>query len=171
MDPLHFETSIDHLSSLKLHYLVIPSTVLFKLNGNEESGKFNQRLIVKVNDSISWQAGIVALGEGNGYIAISMARMKKLGVERYDTVHVSLTKDNSEYGQEFPAELVEVLAQDLEAEKRFKELTPGKQRTLIYYILQVKSSDKRIERSLLFMKNLKSLLPGKETMRGLFGKE
>lgn len=171
MDPIIFETTVDHLTALKLHYLHIPSEVLSKLNNGEEIGKFNQRVIVRVNDNVEWQAGVVALGEGNAYIAISMARMKKLRIERYDNVHISLVKDNSQYGHEFPLELLEVLAQDSEADRRFKSLTPGKQRTLIYYILQAKSSEKRIEKSVLFMQNLKTLLPGKETMRGLFGKE
>lgn len=171
MERVDLHSEIYYLHSLKLHYLEVSSEALSALNDNQEIGKFNQRVIIKVNDKIEWQAGIVALGEGKGYITLSKARMKELGVQLEDKVNFTLTKDHSEYGHEFPLELQEVFTQDPEARSRFTALSPGKQRTLIYYILQVKSSDKRIERSLLFMRNLKACPPGKETMRILFGKE
>jgi hypothetical protein len=171
MDTVNFTSSIDLLTSLKLHYVLIPSSILTALNEGEEKGKFNQRVIIRLNDQIEWQGGIVALREGDGYIAVSQARMKQLKIERFDEVTVVLTKDNSEFGHEFPPELQEVFLQDIEAEQRFRGMAPGKQRTIIYYILQVKSSEKRAERSWLFMTNLKLLPIGKETMRGIFGKE
>lgn len=171
MNSVRFKTSIDLLSSLKLFYVLIPSEVLTKLNNGEEKGKFNQRVIIRVNDLLEWNGGVVALREGNGYITISKARMKQLNVEQYDEVSVVLTKDDSEFGHTFPEELQEVFRQDPEAEQRFRGMSPGKQRTIIYYILQVKSSEKRIERSWTFMNNLKLITPGKETMRGIFGKE
>jgi len=170
MSFLHFETSIDYLSNLRLHYLIIPSEILTTLNKGEEKGKFNQRVIVRVNDSVEWQGGIVALKDGDGYISFSSARMKKLGLERYDEVNVELKLDISEYGHEFPAELEELFLQDPEAKERFEMMTKGKQRTIIYYILQAKSTDKRLERSLLYMNNLKLIAPGKETMSAIFRK-
>jgi hypothetical protein len=171
MPTVSFTSTIDLLTSLKLHYVLIPSPILTELNDGDEKGKFNQRVIVRLNDQVEWQGGIVALREGDGYIAVSQARMKQLKTERYDEVNVQLRKDNSEFGHEFPEELREVFKQDPEAEQRFRGMSPGKQRTIIYYILQVKSSEKRAERSWMFMSNLKLLQKGKETMRGIFGKE
>lgn len=171
MKSFSFQSEIFHLDKLKLHYLEVSSKILKELNDGEESGKFNQRVIANVNGLVNWQAGIVALGEGKGYIALSKERMKKLGVNYGDTVTVELTKDTSTYGHEFPKEFEEVLLQDPEAKSRFDAMSPGKQRTIIYYILQVKSSDKRIERALFFMHNLKRCPEGNETMRILFGKE
>lgn len=171
MKSFDFQSEIYHLDKLKLHYIEVSSEILLELNNGEESGKFNQRVIITINDLVSWQGGIVALGEGKGYVAISKERMKKLNVNYGDTVSVKLVKDTSEYGHEFPKEFEEVLLQDPEAKSRFEAMTPGKQRTIIYYILQVKSSEKRIERSLFFMHNLKRAPEGKETMRILFGKE
>lgn len=171
MNSVHFNSSIDLLTSLKLHYVLIPSSILASLNNGEEKGKFNQRVIIRINDAIEWQGGIVALRDGDGYIAVSQARMKQLKIERYDEVNVQLSKDNSEFGHVFPAELREVFKQDPEAEQRFRDMSPGKQRTIIFYILQVKSSEKRAERSWFFMNNLKLLPKGKETMRGIFGKD
>jgi hypothetical protein len=141
------------------------------LNDNKENGKFNQRVIISIGNDLEWQAGIVALGEGNGYITLSRSRMKKLGVHLGDNIICTLEKDNSEFGHEFPIEFQEVLNQDPDAKDRFTKLSPGKQRTIIYYINQVKNSDKRIEKCLFFMSNLKNSPEGKETMRILFGKE
>ena len=124
-----------------------------------------------MNETIQKQAGIVVLGEGKGYITLSKARMKILNVNLGEKVSFTLEKNSTELGQEFPLELEEVLRQDPEANLRFKALTLGKQRTIIYYILQVKNSNKRIERSLQFMANLKICPIGKETMPILFGKE
>lgn len=171
MKAISLQSPIAYLSKLKLHYLEIPSNVLVQLNDGEEKGKFNQRVIIEVNKKISWQGGIVALGEGKGYVTISKSRMKELGVELDDLVNLDISKDTSDYGHEVPIELSEVLKQDVEAKFRFDNMTPGKQRVIIYYVLQVKNSDKRIERSIQFAHNLKRTTPGKETMRQLFGKE
>lgn len=171
MENFTVQSEIFYLTKLKLHYLEVPSSILTDLNHGQETGKFNQRVIINVNDVVEWQAGIVALGEGKGYITLSKARMKTLDKHLGDTLTFTLTKDTSAYGHEFPLELEEVLQQDPEAKQRFDALSPGKQRTIIYYILQVKNSDKRIERSLLFMHNLKRCPIGMETMRLLFGKE
>jgi hypothetical protein len=165
------EFKIGYLEKLKLHYLEIPREVLLKLNDGNENGKFNQRVLITAGEKLKWQGGIVALGEGSGYITFSKSRMKTLNLHEGETVVCTIEKDNSEYGHEFPIEFQEVLAQDPEAKDRFDKLSPGKQRTIIYYINQVRSSDKKIERSLFFMTNLKNCPEGKETMRILFGKE
>jgi hypothetical protein len=162
---------LGYLEKLKLHYLEISGEDLAALNNGEEQGKFNQRVVISFPNSLSWQGGVVALGEGKGYITISKARMKTLDLHEGDKVSFSLTKDTNEYGHELPIEFQEVLIQDPEARERFHAMAPGKQRTVIYYINQVKNSDKRIERSLEYMENLKKCPPGKETMRGIFGKE
>lgn len=171
MSSFHFETSIDYLSNLRLHYLIIPSEILVKLNNGEEKGKFNQRVIVRVNDAIEWQAGIVALRDGDGYVAFSSARMKKINADRYDEVQVDIVLDQSVYGHEFPLELAELFKQDPNAKTRFELMTKGKQRTIIYYISQAKSSDIRLERCILYMNNLNKIAPGKETMKAIFSKE
>jgi hypothetical protein len=170
MSLLRFITSIDYLSNLRLHFLIIPSEILTTINKGEEKGKFNQRVIVRVNDTIEWQGGIVALKDGDGYISFSGSRMKKLGLERFDEVNVELKLDDSEFGHEFPEELEELFIQDPAVKERFQMMTKGKQRTIIYYILQAKSSDKRLERTVLYMNNLKLIAPGKETMSAILRK-
>lgn len=166
---MKFNTVISRVEKLKMYCILVPEDLLIELNDGLEKGRYNQRVIVSINQTIEWQGGLVAFGKGLGYIALSKERLKKLNAKEGDTIEVELQKDYSKYGHEFPEELKEVLAQDQQAKQRFDALTPGKQRTIIYYILQNKTSDKKIEKSLFFMHNLKLCPVGKETMRQLFG--
>lgn len=167
---MDFESIVATVDKLRMYCVLIPDDVLIELNDGQEKGRYNQRVIICVNQQIEWQGGVVAYGDGYGYVTLSKARMKQLDVVEGETVQVMLRKDTSEYGHEFPVELQEIFRQDAEARQRFEALTPGKQRTVIYYILQSKSSDKRIEKSLFYMENLKMAPKGKETIRMIFGK-
>ncbi len=55
-----------------------------------------------------------------------------------------------------PEELEEVLNIDLDAHTKFHSLTAGNQRSLIYLVTQVKSSEKRIERALKIAEKIKN---------------
>ena len=63
--------------------------------------------------------------------------------------------DDTELQFSVPEEFAEVLATDPAAEKIFNTLTPGNKRGLIALVNMVKSSDKKIERSLLIAEKLK----------------
>ncbi|MFT2007793.1 DUF1905 domain-containing protein [Pontibacter sp. 13R65] len=165
MLPIQFTTHIDHLLKLKLHYLEVPEEVVQALGG-----KFKVRLICTVNGAVSYQCGLVALGQGRGYITISGSRMKQAHLRRGDKVQVLLEKDDSEYGAEVPEELEELLRQDEEGNRRFALLAPGMKRYIIQYVAGVKSSQLRLDRALLLIGNLKLLRPGKETFREILGK-
>ena len=164
--PVIFETQI----SLLLHligtrYLYISPAIVQALGG-----KFSMRLLCTVNSQITFQCGLVSLGEGAAYISINQKRMKQLGVEVGDTVTVKLEKDESEYGVEVPEELTELFAQDDEGFERFKFLPAGKQRYILNHVSSVKDSQKRIERAVLLITNLKKCKPGKESFREMLGK-
>jgi len=70
-----------------------------------------------------------------------------------------------------PEELEELLRQDPEGERRFEMLTPGRQRYIIHYVNQVKSSQLRINRAMLLIGNLKKQPEGKESFRAMLGLE
>lgn len=154
----------------KLKYLLgvsiieVPAEVVKKAGG---PGK--QRFICTVNNTESFPCGLMAYGTGMAYITINKARMKKLGLKEGDMVKVMLVKDESEFGMPMCEELKELLEQDPEGDARFRMLTPGKQRTIIYYISNVKSSQLRIDRALLLIGNLKKMPKDKVHMRGLLG--
>lgn len=70
-----------------------------------------------------------------------------------------------------PEEFTELLRQDDHVKERFESLTMGLQRAVIYVVAQLKSSQKRIDKSVFLMENLKKAPVGKETMRHILGKE
>jgi hypothetical protein len=163
---VEFETYIATLEYLLgVNYLHIPSSVIRKLGGT-----LNIRLLCTVNNKLTFQCGLVALGQGDAYITINLARMKKLKLKTGDTVTVKLEKDESEYGLPMSEELEAVLHQDEEGFRRFKALTPGMKRYVIQYVNTVKNPQLRIDRSLLLIQNLKLTTEGKETFRAMLGK-
>jgi hypothetical protein len=166
MKPISFQTSIARLDYLKTFYLEIPASVVKKLGGFTAK----LRLLCEVNKTVSFQCGLMALGEGKAYISISSKRMKEAGAAYGDTVHVTLSEDKSEYGTDVPEELAELLRQDPEGKRRFELLTPGKKRYILNYVASVKNPQLRADRAFLLIGNLKNLPEGKESFREMLGK-
>lgn len=152
-------------------YLTVSEEELRELLQLEDKLLYNQRFHVTVNGTVTWQGGTVSLGNKAAYITFSKARMKEIGVDVGDTVDVHLEKDTSEYGFTVPEEFEEVLRQDEQANKVFLALPKGTRRAIIYLVLQIKASDKRIEKSIFFLENLKKAPVGKLTMRHILGKD
>jgi hypothetical protein len=167
-----FDSPIDYLEKLKLHYISVPEVILKKHHSEKDTGSvYNQRFEITVNDEVTWKAGSVSLGNQTAYITISKARMKQLSVDRGDSVTITLKKDTSKYGMDVPEEFEELLNQDEYAKKRFESLSMGLQRAVIYVVAQLKSSQRRIDKSVFLMENLKKAPVGKETMRDILGKK
>ena len=152
-------------AKLKLAYLEIPASVIAKLGG-----KFNKRLVCRVNGTLSFQGGLVALGGGKGYITFAKARMKKIDAAVGDTVVLELTPDRSKFGMEYPEELRALFAQDAAAKKKFSGLPPGKQRYIVYYVGLVKNTHLRLERALFLLGNLVRSPSLNPTFREILGK-
>ncbi len=160
---------------IKLHYLnyvvvEVPPTILDQLPGKFEKGNYNQRLIIRLDDTIQWQCGLLAMGEGSACVTVQSKRLKELKKAIGDDVEVRFFKDESTYGVEVAEEIAEYWAQDPEAFRRFSQLTPSMQRYILNYVTAVKNPDKRMERTLLLMRNLLRSTEGKETFRELLGK-
>lgn len=167
-----FISKIEFLENLKLNHITIPKSILSNFWTDKDNGSiFNQRFIITLNDTVSWHAGSVSLGNEKAYITVSKERMKILKVDLNDHVDIKLERDYSEYGFEVPIEFTEILAQDGEAKTRFDSLPMRTRRAIIYLIIQAKSSDKRIEKSITILENLKRAPKRKETMRHILGKD
>ncbi|MFA7274077.1 MAG: YdeI/OmpD-associated family protein [Crocinitomicaceae bacterium] len=170
-EPIRIKSLVQHKKDLNLHYVLLTLETMAALTCEFKRGKYNQRVWVEVNQKVKWQGGIVALGDGEGYITLSAARMKTLDVHFGEEVDVSLLPDDTEYGMEMAVEFKAVLDNDSEAFERFLKLKKGMQRYLLYYTIQVKSSEKRLERALLMLNNLKKIPEGKEDFRTILGKD
>ena len=171
MKSTSFKSKIDYLEKLKLHYISVTDEVLKKFKLPDDKSIYNQRFEITINDKVKWKGGTVALGNNSAYITFSKQRMKEADVHFGDNVDVHLVKDTSEFGFDVPFEFSEVLNQDPEGKRRFDLLKKGFQRAIIYLVVQIKSSDKRIEKSIFLIENLKKSPEGNETMRHVLGKD
>ena len=115
----------------------------------------NNRVICILNDAVQIHAAIMPKG-GTYYLMLSKDLRKQLGnLEAGDEVYVQMEKDDSKYGAPMPEEFQEALYADPEADELFHQLTAGKQRTLIYLVSKVKSSNKRIEKAIVILEHLR----------------
>ncbi len=169
--PITFTSKIEHLDKLRMSYISVTDEILEQFMEEGDKLLYNQRFDVTVNDQVKWQGGTVSLGNNTAYITFSKGRMKQIGVELGDTVSVHLEKNRSEYGFDVPEEFEEVLKQDQLANERFIDLTKGTRRAIIYLVIQMKSSQKRIEKSIFLLENLKRAPKEKVTMRHILGKD
>lgn len=163
MKPLTFKSPIDYLFKLKLHHVTVPSGIVNKIGG------IGTRLMCSINGHKAFHGGMVALGGGAAYITVNKNRMKAFGVEKGDEVEVLLSLDNSKYGADIPEELEALLEQDMEGARRFELLNSGNQRYIIHYVSGVKSSQKRIDRAIKLINNLKTMAEDEFDVRKLLG--
>lgn len=114
----------------------------------------DKRVICTLPRGTRFHCALLPQRGGGHYILINKARRDKEGLRTGEVFEVVLEKDSSEYGMAMSDEFAAVLEQDVLASKLFHSLTPGKQRTLIYYSDNVKSSEIKIRRALVVMEHL-----------------
>lgn len=107
------------------------------------------------NQQIEFYAALKKEKTGLFRIYFSKAKQKELGIFPNDYFKLQVLEDTSKYGVEMSEELEAVLLSDYDAFQIFENLTPGKQRTIIYAISRYKASQTRIDKSILFTENLK----------------
>ena len=147
MSTLSFETYL-HSG----HTFVVPHDIAHSFLDNGF-----KRVIVTIffeSRSVSFHAAIQKFN--NLYhITFNKANQKKMKIFPSDYFTVELTEDTSKYGVEMPEEFEAVLQSDPEAFEIFESLTDGKKRSLIYFILKIKSTQNRINKALIITENLK----------------
>lgn len=113
--------------------------VIFTLNGGEEN-----------------HGGFIPRGNGTNFLMTSKALLKKNKLNIGDNVLVTLWEDTSKYGMPICDEMQELLDQDNQGSALFHKLTDGKIRSLLYKANGYKSSDKRLEKSVIIIEHLKA---------------
>ena len=89
-------------------------------------------------------------------VMINKRLQQQLNIDASSAFTVQLEPDTSKYGVPMPEEFDAVLLTDNEAFDRFEALTPGRQRALIFHILKIKDTQKRVDKALMISENLKS---------------
>ncbi|MGB7202356.1 MAG: YdeI/OmpD-associated family protein [Pyrinomonadaceae bacterium] len=133
------------------HFLVIEKKTADKLLFKDQY----KRVVCTINGGERFQCALMP-SSGKFYIIVNKKKRDALGIAAGDKVKVELVIDESKYGLPMPAEFREVLDQDPEGDKLFHSLTAGKQRSLLYFIGNVKDIDKRIHQSLVIIEHLKN---------------
>lgn len=116
----------------------------------------DRRVLCSLNKTEPFACALMPDGQGDFFININKSLRTRLKLKEGDSVTISLTKDESEYGMPVPEELQELWQQDDEGREIFHTLTPGKQRTLIYIVANAKSSQVRLRRALGILNHLKA---------------
>ena len=159
-----FRSEVKKQPKLMMHYVTVPKDIV------DELGGVGTRLLCSINGNEPYQCGMTALGGGAAYIALNKKRMQSYGVKYGEDVEVVLQLDDSKYGFDVPEEFEALLEQDDEGARLFEELTDGQKRYIIYYVSQVKSSQLKIDRSIMMINNLKTMPKDKFDFRHLLGK-
>lgn len=113
-----------------------------------------RRVVCTLNDSHTFQCALMP-NKGEFTIGVSKPIRDKLGLNEGDTVSIRLEADTSKYGAPMPEDFAEVLRQDPDGDRLFHALTAGMQRSLIYYIGNVRNLDRRIHLGLIVLEHLK----------------
>lgn len=148
----HVFTSILEESNNKLwgaHFLVPDVVARIFIDGNA------RRVVCVLNENTKYQCALLPKGDGSFLITVNKKIRDQLGLKPGSKISVSLCKDESEYGLPMPEELAEVLAQDEVGSRLLHALTPGKIRTLLYIVANVKDPEKRIGRAIAVVEHLK----------------
>src|SRR4030095_4087381 len=131
-------------------YFPVPETVAMQF----EKQNGTRRVVCTANGKLTFQCAVLPHSKGF-YIGTNKASRDTLGIKPGDKVELELKKDESKYGLPMPEEFAEVLKQDPEGDKLFHSLTPGKQRSILWFVGSVKDIDKRIQTALIFIEHLK----------------
>lgn len=153
MSPIVFTTTLcAPQAGGYMAYLEVPADIYAQF-----TGKKPPRIVVTVNGNHSWKAAIMSLGNGNGMVGVSRAKIKENGWRTGMQFQLAVQPDTDEETFEMPEELQEVLGLDDEAQNHYSNLTDGKKRSLILYVAQPKNAQLRVDRALLIADNLKRL--------------
>lgn len=145
-----FNTQLERVSSDLFHYFFrVPDEVAEKFISKED-----RRVVCVAEGKIKFHCAILSDGAGGKIVTFNQERVKKLGLRTGEVFNVEMEKDASEYGMPISEELLEVLDQDPLANELFHGFTKGKQRTLIYWSDNVKSSEIKIRRALVMANHL-----------------
>ncbi len=151
---ISFDSTLGNFEDNKVygHHITVPQHVVDYFQKIK-----TKRVICQVGDHPEWHCAILPRAGGEKYILVSKERRKSLGLQLGDSVHVTLSADESKYGMPMPPEMQEMLYQDPEADAHFHKLTEGKQRSLLFMVAKPKSESTRVKKALMICEYLREV--------------
>lgn len=158
-----FESVLEKFEKNKVwsFHIKIPDTIALALK------KESKRLICTINDSVTYQCGLLAAGDLGYFININASIRKKVNISLHDKVSITLKNDTSKYGLPIPKVFQELLKLDPEFDTVFHNLTAGKQRTLIHKIGNYKNENTQLEK-LMILRSYLIQVKGKLDFKELY---
>ncbi len=147
-----FQTTLDKFEDSLYPYHVKVPVGIYKSYADSKI----KRIIVSYNGGIPVHNAFLSKGGNIKYIKLNKKTMKEGNLNVGDKVDVVIEEDKSKYGVPMAPEMEELLNQDIEGEVLFHKLTPGKIRSLLFKVNSYKSTDKRIETSIVILEHLKA---------------
>jgi len=142
------------------HHFPIPKVIATQfIEGN------NWRVICHINNQHKIQCALLPGNDGY-FILINQQLVKSLQLKIGENVKIALEKDHSEFGHELPESFQALLDQDKEGRDLFYQLTPGKQRSLVYIVGKVKIIDSQLNKEMAILDHLK-MVKGKLNFKQL----
>ena len=130
-------------------FIVVPADVYAKFEGKKPF-----RVVVTINKSTRWKAGLMSLRNGTGYITVSKRLLKENNLPLNKMLHINLERDTDKETWPIPEELTALFEIDDESFKIYQQLTDGKKRSITVFISQTKNTQSRVNRALLIAENL-----------------
>ena len=119
------------------------------------------RFICTINNTYTFQCGLNHLGDGNFFIILSSKKLSPIGKGLADVVTFELNEDPNPLGVDMPEVLAVLLEEDEYLKSKFENLTDGKIRSVIHYILKIKDIDKQIEKTIQIINDVNKPRPKK----------
>ncbi|NNC82586.1 MAG: hypothetical protein HKN79_03340 [Flavobacteriales bacterium] len=116
-----------------------------------------KRFLCTYDNMLTKSCALLSRGDGRYFVMLNKQECKKLGVHKGAELRIKLEPDTSKYGMPMPEEMEELLAQDPEADRYFQQLSPGKQRSLLYIVGKPKGTETRLRKAITICEYLKSV--------------
>ena len=135
-----FQSRVERLDTgLRMHVIPVSELVV-------ESFPGVKRMIVGIG-GVELRRALQGIGSGEPYVMIGQTVLKEAGLRMGACVEVVMWPDPEPDNLNIAAEFEEVLAQDAGARERWGTFTPGKRRSLNYYVDSAKRAETRVKRA------------------------
>jgi hypothetical protein len=125
----------------RFHYLPLPAEVAEALEAE------GVRVLVATLNGRPFRRAVQGRRDGERFLLVGQAMLREIRAGYGDLVEVALRPDPDPERVALGEELEAALEQDEEAAARFYAMTPGRQRSLAYYVTSAKRVETRIKRA------------------------
>lgn len=117
--------------------------------------KHGKRALVELPNQQRIHSAITSDGDQGYCIKLNSGLRKALGINAEgEEIYITIEPDESEYGMSVSSVFQSVLDEDAVFAKYFNALTPGKRRSLIYWVDQPKANDIKERRAFILSTHL-----------------